>query len=116
VGRHQRKLVVVVFLGVVCALGQAQGINKNNINNNSPQNVRRLQISRAVYGREGKGAEVTMRVRSMIRNDSLDFKVNNTNLGGDPNEGTKKVLKMSYTYNGRRYNHNWNEGDRCRVP
>jgi hypothetical protein len=52
----------------------------------------------------------------MIRNDSLDFKVNNTNLGGDPNQGNKKVLKMSYTYNGRRYNRTWNEGDRCRVP
>jgi hypothetical protein len=52
----------------------------------------------------------------MVRNDSLDFKVNNTNLGGDPNQGTKKTLKLSYTYTGRQQVRTFNEGDRCRIP
>jgi hypothetical protein len=77
---------------------------------------RRLRIDRAIYGMSGKGSDVTNRVRSMVRNDSLDFKVNNTNLGGDPNQGTKKTLKLSYTYMGRQQVRTFNEGDRCRVP
>ena len=79
-------------------------------------NNRRLRIDRAIYGMSGKGNDVTNRVRSMVRNDSLDFKVNNTNLGGDPNQGTKKTLKLSYTYMGRQQVRSFNEGDRCRIP
>jgi hypothetical protein len=79
-------------------------------------NNRRLSIQRAIYGMSGKGSDVTNRVRSMVRNDSLDFKVNNTNLGGDPNQGTKKTLKLSYTYMGRQQTRTFNEGDRCRIP
>ena len=79
-------------------------------------NNRRLRIDRAIYGMSGKGSDVTNRVRSMVRNDSLDFKVNNTNLGGDPNQGTKKTLKLSYTYMGRQKAQTFNEGDRCRIP
>jgi hypothetical protein len=79
-------------------------------------NNRRLRIDRAIYGMSGKGNDVTNRVRSMVRNDSLDFKVNNTNLGGDPNQGTKKTLKLSYTYMGRQQARTFNEGDRCRIP
>ncbi len=77
---------------------------------------RRLRIDRAIYGMSGKGSDVTNRVRSMVRNDSLDFKVNNTNLGGDPNQGTKKTLKLSYNYMGRQQNRTYTEGDRCRIP
>ncbi len=35
----------------------------------------RLKINNATYGRNGQGANVTNRVRSMIHNNSLDFKV-----------------------------------------
>lgn len=77
---------------------------------------RRLRIDRAIYGMSGKGSDVTNRVRSMVRNDSLDFKVNNTNLGGDPNQGTKKTLKLSYNYMGRQQTRTYTEGDQCRIP
>jgi hypothetical protein len=77
---------------------------------------RKLVIDGAVWGRNGQGSDVTNRVRRLIRNNSLDFKVNNSNLGGDPNKGTVKTLKISYTYNGRRQNRVYNEGDRCRIP
>lgn len=73
-------------------------------------NNRRLRIDRAIYGMSGKGSDVTNRVRSMVRNDSLDFKVNNTNLGGDPNQGTKKTLKLSYTYIGTAASQNVERG------
>lgn len=77
---------------------------------------RRLRVDRAIYGRNGQGNDVTYRVRSMIRNDSLNFKVNNTNLGGDPNQGTKKILKLAYTYMGRQQTRTYIEGDYCRIP
>jgi hypothetical protein len=79
-------------------------------------NNRRLIVDRAIYGMSGKGSDVTNRVRSLVRNDSLDFKVNNSNLGGDPNQGTKKTLKLSYTYLGRKQSRTFNEGAQCRVP
>ena len=86
--------------------GQSQNVNQNL----------RLHVDRAIYGKQGKGTDVTLRVKSMIRNNSLDFKVNNTNLGGDPNEGTRKTLKITYTYAGRRMSKTVNEGDQCRIP
>jgi hypothetical protein len=79
-------------------------------------NNRRLRVDRAIYGRNGQGSDVTNRVRSMVRNDSLNFKVNNTNLGGDPNQGTKKQLKLAYTYMGRQQSRTYTEGDYCRIP
>jgi hypothetical protein len=104
-------LILLAMLSMMAVLPAAAQINNNQINNG-----RRLTIQRAIYGMNGKGADVTNRVRSLMRNDSLDFKVNNTNLGVDPNEGTKKSLKLSYTYMGRKQNRTWNEGDQCRVP
>jgi hypothetical protein len=103
-------LILLALLGML-AISPAAAQYNNQINNG-----RRLTIQRAIYGKNGQGADVTNRVRSLLRNDSLDFKVNNTNLGGDPNEGTKKTLKLSYTYMGRKQNRTWNEGDQCRVP
>jgi hypothetical protein len=43
--------------------GQNQTINRN----------RRLRVERAIYGRQGKGTDVTGRVKSMIRNDALQL-------------------------------------------
>ena len=106
-----RRSGVVLFCMMVVAGMMAVRPAQAQVNN-----TRRLTIQHAVYGKNGKGSDVTNRVRSLMRNDSLDFKVNNTNLGGDPNEGTKKTLKLQYTYMGRRQNRTWNEGDQCRVP
>lgn len=76
----------------------------------------RLKINNARYGKSGQGADVTNRVRSMVQNNTLDFKVNNNNLGGDPNVGADKTLKLNYTYQGLQHNIVVKEGDRCRVP
>ena len=79
-------------------------------------NPGRLKINNAIYGRNGQGANVTNRVRSMIHNNSLDFKVNNSNLGGDPNVGADKFLRISYTYQGQTRTASFKEGERCRLP
>jgi|SRR5579863_7423110 hypothetical protein len=98
-------LLVLVFASSISPL-PAQILSQNL----------RLSVDKAIYGMSGKGSDVTFRVRSMIRNNSLDFKVNNTNLGGDPNKGTNKTLKVTYIYGGRRMSKIVNEGDRCRIP
>jgi len=76
----------------------------------------KLKVNNAIYGRNGQGANVTNRVRSMVQNNSLDFKVNNGNLGGDPNVGADKILRISYTYQGQTRTASFKEGERCRLP
>ncbi len=76
----------------------------------------RLKINNATYGKNGTGANVTNQVRSMVRNNSLDFKVSNSNLGGDPNKGADKILRVSYTFHGQTRAAQFKEGERCRLP
>jgi ABC-type glycerol-3-phosphate transport system substrate-binding protein len=77
---------------------------------------RALQINHAVYGKEGKGKDVTNRIRAAVRNNTVDIEVDNDSMGGDPNEHTKKTLKVDYTYMGRRLHKTVNEHDRLRLP
>jgi hypothetical protein len=63
--------------------------------------IRPLKINNAIYGHNGKGMNVTNLLRSMVQNNTLDVKVNNKNMGGDPNVGADKSLKVDYTYQGR---------------
>jgi len=48
--------------------------------------------------------------------NSLDVKVNNKNMGGDPNVGADKKLKVEYTYQGRTSTKVVKEGDRLQLP
>jgi len=75
-----------------------------------------LHINHAAYGKEGKGKDVTQRLRAMVRDNRLDIEVNNDTMGGDPNEHTKKTLKVDYTYMGRRQSKVVNEHDRLQLP
>jgi hypothetical protein len=52
----------------------------------------------------------------MLKNHQLEFKVNNSNLGGDPNVGADKTLKVTYTYQGQTHVKVFKEGDRCQLP
>jgi hypothetical protein len=76
----------------------------------------KLEIIRAVYGKEGLGNDVTHRLQKMIKNNALDIKVNNITMGGDPNKGADKTLKVDYTYRGQRKQVIVNEGDRLKLP
>ncbi len=77
---------------------------------------RMLHINNAIYGKNGRGMNVTNRLRSMIQNNTLNIKVNNGNMGGDPNVGADKYLAVKYTYQGRTMSKVVKEGDRLQLP
>jgi len=52
------------------------------------------RVMRAEWGAGNRGVDVTERVRALLSGEG-SVKVNNTNLGGDPAEGAKKVLRIS---------------------
>jgi hypothetical protein len=71
-----RYLAVSLFALTVSTLAAAQG----------------WEIVRAEYGVSGRTADVTRRVRSLVRSGDDRLKVNNTNMGGDPAPGRHKTL------------------------
>ena len=77
---------------------------------------RMLHINNAIYGKNGRGMNVTNKLRSMIQNNTLNIKVNNSNMGGDPNVGADKYLAVKYTYQGRSMSKIVKEGDRLQLP
>jgi hypothetical protein len=77
---------------------------------------RMLHINNAIYGKNGRGMNVTNKLRSMIQNNTLNIKVNNGNMGGDPNVGADKYLAVKYTYQGRTMSKVVKEGDRLQLP
>jgi DnaJ-like protein C11, C-terminal len=77
---------------------------------------RQLHINKAIYGKNGQGMDVTNHLRSLIQNNSLDVKVNNKNMGGDPNTGADKSVKVEYTYQGHTSTRVVKEGDRLKLP
>lgn len=52
------------------------------------------ELLRAEYGAGGTWVDVTARVRSLVRGDSLNMRVDNDTLGGDPYPGTVKTLRL----------------------
>ena len=77
---------------------------------------RQLHINKAIYGKNGQGIDVTNNLRSQIQNNTLNVKVNNKNMGADPNVGADKNLKVEYTYQGRTSTKVVKEGDRLQLP
>jgi hypothetical protein len=75
-----------------------------------------LKINKAYYGKNGQGRDVTGRLRRMVINGTLDVKITNDNMGGDPNKGADKLVKVDYTYMGRRNTTMVKEGDRLKLP
>jgi hypothetical protein len=105
---------IALWCVMVGQSGLAQPANIRSVN--SPSNGTRLQINRAIYGYNGKGDDVTNRVRAQIRNNRVIMEVNNDTMGGDPNHGAKKNLKVVYTYAGRQQTRFVNEHDWLRIP
>ncbi len=75
-----------------------------------------LQINKAVYGKSGAGKDVTRRLQLMIKNNTLSVKVTNDNMGGDPNKGADKSVKVDYTFRGQRRQVVVNEGSWLKLP
>ena len=82
----------------------------------APAQGRALHINHAAYGKQGKGQDITGRIRAAVRDNRVDIEVNNDTMGGDPNEHVKKSLKVDYTYMGRRMTKVVNEHDRLQLP
>jgi DnaJ-like protein C11, C-terminal len=78
--------------------------------------VGKLEINKAVYGKGGAGNDVTRRLQRMIQNNTLDIKVTNDNMGGDPDKGSDKTLKVDYNYRGQSHHVVVKEGDRLKLP
>jgi len=55
---------------------------------------KRGEIIRAEYGAGNYWVDVTQRVRSLIRGDALNFRVDNATLGEDPAPGEQKTLRL----------------------
>ena len=75
-----------------------------------------LQIIKAVYGKSGAGKDVTRRLQLMIKNNTLSVKVTNDNMGGDPNKGADKSVKVDYSFRGQRRQVVVKEGDWLKLP
>src|SRR5258708_9856061 len=54
----------------------------------------RVQIIRAEYGAGHNFADVTARVQSLVRGDTLDFRVSHDSLDSDPAPGHRKELRL----------------------
>jgi hypothetical protein len=78
--------------------------------------ARDLVIIRAFYGVQGRTANVTEQLRSMVREGVLAVNVNNANFGGDPAIGADKVLIVIYRYRGQEQATAVREGNRLVIP
>ena len=109
--------VLLLFVIAAMLLRPVEGATSQTINNR-PVNTSsfRLGIDRAIYGYNGKGNDVTQRVRDKIRNNRVEMQVTNDTMGGDPNHGQKKNLKVVYTYGNKHYTKFVNEKDWLRIP
>src|SRR6266849_7983386 len=54
----------------------------------------RWELLRAEYGSGGTWVDVTERVRALVNGDSLNMRVDNDTLGGDPTPGARKTLRL----------------------
>jgi hypothetical protein len=75
-----------------------------------------LAIIRAFYGVQGRTANVTEQLRSMVREGVLAVNVNNANFGGDPAIGADKLLIVIYRYRGQEQATAVREGNRLVIP
>lgn len=60
----------------------------------SPAQSRRWELLRAEYGSGGNWVDVTDRVRALVNGDTLNMRVDNFTLGGDPAPGARKTLRL----------------------
>ncbi len=78
----------------------------------------KLTILRATYeATDGAGkADVTERVKALVREGRLAFQVSNDALGGDPTPQHAKRLKIEYTLDDKAMTLVVNEGDTVAIP
>lgn len=75
-----------------------------------------LRIERATYGAGNSTVDVTNRLQAMVRGNTLQVRVTNDDLGGDPAPEHHKALFVSYFYQGQSGQTFVNEGDYLKIP
>jgi len=75
-----------------------------------------LHIMRAQYGADYRYHDVTALLNSRVQNDSLNLQINNDTMGGDPADDKRKVLSVSYLYQGEIGSVVVNEKDYLTLP
>jgi len=60
----------------------------------SPAQNHRWELLRAEYGSGGTWVDVTERVRALVSGDTLNMRVDNFTLGGDPTPEVRKTLRL----------------------
>jgi len=61
-----------------------------------------LQILSAQYGSRNRRVDVDRLVRAYVRDGQLRMRINNDTMGGDPDRGADKRLRVEYVFNGQR--------------
>ncbi len=75
-----------------------------------------LTILRAEYGTGSRVIDVTRRLSSQVQGNSLQLRVTNDSMGGDPAEGQAKWLDVWYSYNNRSGHANVHEQEVVSLP
>ena len=76
----------------------------------------RLRVMRAQYGVGNRYADVTDLLNSRIQADSLNLRITNDTMGGDPDPDRRKQLIVFYMFNGRQLRTTVNEKDTLNLP
>ncbi len=76
----------------------------------------RFDVLKAVWRTSSKEVDVTIRMRRLIENDHLTIPATNETMGGDPDEGTPKVLEITYRLGERTETATFREGEEVRLP
>ncbi len=101
--RKQFQLVAVLIAALLTLASPAQSQNH-------------WQLIRAEYGAGNQYRDVTARVQSLVRGDSLDVRVNNDTMGVDPAPGQHKTLRLQVRgLDGDIRQLNFSEGETARV-
>lgn len=75
-----------------------------------------LRLEQASYGAGDQAMDVTGRLQELLQNNSLEFRVDNRGMGGDPAPGMRKQLVVVYSYRGQRREVSAYEGEYIRIP
>jgi len=95
---------------------RGQGRRLQGSDNRGQGGTPRLQILAASYGAQDRFADVRQLLQSRVQNDRLDLQVTNVSMGGDPNRGASKTLRINYEWAGRAYEVVARENQRVSIP
>lgn len=75
-----------------------------------------LRIVAATYGARDRMIDVRRQLQSLVQDGRLEMQVTNESMGGDPFRGERKVLQLTYQWEGREYDITVPEGQSFSIP